>query len=83
MFKTLAQVLNRLYWYVSTCHVLTQYMPKLTRKQLAEAENVSVETVINWEEQGIIPFLKIGHVVRFDAAKVAKALEKFERTAAK
>jgi excisionase family DNA binding protein len=58
-------------------------MPKLTRKQLAEAENVSIETVINWEEQGIIPFLKIGHVIRFDLAKVEKALEKFERVPAK
>jgi excisionase family DNA binding protein len=57
-------------------------MAKLTRKQLAEAENVSIETVINWEERGIIPFIKIGHVIRFDLAKVEKALEKFERTAA-
>jgi excisionase family DNA binding protein len=54
-------------------------MPKLTRKQLAEAENVSVETVINWEERGVIPSLKIGHVIRFDLAKVEKALARFER----
>jgi excisionase family DNA binding protein len=58
-------------------------MAKLTRKQLAEAVNVSVETIINWEERGIIPFLEIGHVVRFDLIKVEKALSKFERLAAK
>lgn len=58
-------------------------MAKLTRKQLAEALNVSVETIINWQEKRVIPFLQVGYVVRFDLAKVEKALQKFERVPAK
>jgi excisionase family DNA binding protein len=58
-------------------------MPKLTRKQLAASQSVSVETIRRWEEANIIPFLKIGHVIRFDLAKVEKALQLFERIAGK
>lgn len=54
-------------------------MPKITRKQLAELQGVSVETVRNWEREKIIPFIKVGNVIRFDLEKVEKALEKFER----
>lgn len=56
---------------------------RLTRKQLAAIQGVSVETIRNWEAKNLIPRLKIGHVIRFDLAKVEKALSKFERTAAK
>jgi excisionase family DNA binding protein len=56
---------------------------KLNRKQLAEALNVSVETIRNWEGKNLIPRLQVGHVIRFDLAKVEKALERFERVAAK
>jgi excisionase family DNA binding protein len=58
-------------------------MAKLTRKQLAETLNVSIETIINWQERGVIPYLQVGYVVRFDLAKVEKALAKFERVPAK
>jgi excisionase family DNA binding protein len=54
---------------------------KLSRKQLAKILGVSVDTIRNWEEQKIIPYLQVGHVIRFDLAKVEKALEKFERKA--
>jgi excisionase family DNA binding protein len=54
---------------------------KLNRKQLAEIQNVSVETVRNWEERGIIPYTQVGHVIRFDLQKVERALERFERKA--
>jgi excisionase family DNA binding protein len=56
---------------------------KLNRKQLAEALNVSVETIRNWEGKNLIPRLQVGHVIRFDLAKVEQALSKFERVAAK
>jgi excisionase family DNA binding protein len=58
-------------------------MAKLNRKQLAEALNVSVETIRRWETARIIPRLQIGHVIRFDLVKVEKALEQFERVAGK
>ena len=55
---------------------------KITRKQLAATQGVSVETIRNWERKKLIPKLKIGNVIRFDLEKVEKALAKFERTAA-
>jgi excisionase family DNA binding protein len=55
---------------------------KLSRKQLAKILGVSVDTIRNWEERKIIPYLQIGHVIRFDLGKVERALEKFERKVA-
>jgi excisionase family DNA binding protein len=52
---------------------------RLNRKQLANILGVSVKTIRNWEEQKLIPYLQIGHVIRFDLDKVEKALDKFER----
>jgi hypothetical protein len=52
---------------------------KLDIKQLAEHENVSPDTIRLWMRQGIIPYTQVKHVIRFDLAKVQKALEKFER----
>jgi excisionase family DNA binding protein len=57
-------------------------MAKLTRKQLAEALNVCVDTIRNWEEAKVIPYIQVKNVIRFDLAKVEKALEAFERKAA-
>jgi hypothetical protein len=50
---------------------------------LAATLGVSVETIRNWESKNLIPRLQVGHVIRFDLAKVEKALQKFERLAAK
>jgi excisionase family DNA binding protein len=54
---------------------------RFDRKQLADFLGVSVDTIRKWEAQKIIPRLKIGHVIRFDPAKVEAALEKLERKA--
>ena len=56
---------------------------KLSRKQLAEILSVSVDTIRHWEKARVIPYLRIKHVIRFDLAKVERALEQFEREAAK
>ena len=48
----------------------------LNREQIARAIPVSPRTVDDWRERGIIPFLKIRGIVRFDLAKVRAALEK-------
>jgi phage terminase Nu1 subunit (DNA packaging protein) len=49
------------------------------RKQMAYAANVCVRTIDEWRDQGIIPFLKIGGVVRFDIDQVMAALrERYE-----
>jgi predicted site-specific integrase-resolvase len=48
------------------------------KSRIAKHYQVSVRTVDNWMRTGVIPFVKIGGVVRFDPAKVAAALAKFE-----
>ena len=40
--------------------------------------SVSTRTVSNWKSAGIIPFLRIGKVVRFSIDEVEAALEKYK-----
>jgi excisionase family DNA binding protein len=54
----------------------------LKQKELAELLSVSERTIRYWQERRIIPFIKIGSVIRYDAEKVRAALEQFERKAA-
>jgi excisionase family DNA binding protein len=51
------------------------------RRELAAHLKVSIDTVRKWERMGLIPRIKIGHVIRFNLAKVEAALEKLERKA--
>jgi excisionase family DNA binding protein len=53
----------------------------LRPKELAERLSVSPRQLRQWQHDKVIPFLKIGGVVLFDPAKVATALERFERNA--
>jgi phage terminase Nu1 subunit (DNA packaging protein) len=50
----------------------------LNKFQLAQAIPASIRTIDYWRQQGIIPFVKIRGVVRFDLAKVLAALSRFE-----
>lgn len=48
----------------------------LTPQELAERYRVAKSTVLQWFHQGKIPAeVNVGKVIRFDAEKVAKALE--------
>jgi excisionase family DNA binding protein len=46
----------------------------IDRRQMAEAAGVSKRTIDTWREMGIIPFLKIGGVIRFDRDQVIASL---------
>ena len=51
--------------------------PFVSIEDVAKHLAVSVSTVRNWVRQGDIPkdtYLKVGHVYRFDLAKVVEAL---------
>ena len=51
----------------------------INRSQMAAAAGVSLRTIDQWRENGIIPFLKIGGVIRFDLDQVMAALrERYE-----
>ena len=45
---------------------------------LAKHYRVSTRSIDNWMSHRLIPFTKIGGVVRFDIAKVGTALARFE-----
>jgi len=46
----------------------------LTTQQLAKELSVSERTIYNWRSMGVIPFIKLGNVVRFDYRRVVAAL---------
>jgi excisionase family DNA binding protein len=54
---------------------------KVGKSSIARLNSVSTRTVENWMKKGLIPYTKIGGVVRFDLAKVDAALARFEVTA--
>jgi excisionase family DNA binding protein len=51
---------------------------KVSKKVIARINGVSVRTIDNWMEKGIVPFTKIGGLVRFNPAQVDAALRQFE-----
>ena len=44
------------------------------KQQLAEELGVSVRTITNWQRRRVLPFTKIGRVVRFDVDRCHEAL---------
>ena len=46
----------------------------LTSKQLAKRLGVSERTIFNWRKMGLIPYIKLRSLVRFDYARVVAAL---------
>ena len=51
----------------------------IDRPQMAKAASVSCRTVDEWRANGIIPYFKIGKIVRFDLNSVMAVLrERYE-----
>lgn len=51
-------------------------------REIAKHFSVSTQTVRNWMKRGLVPYFRMGSVVRFDVEEVNRALEQY-RTAAK
>jgi excisionase family DNA binding protein len=49
-----------------------------TREQIAEHFSVSVRTVANLQRRRVLPFCKVGRLVRFNLDDCEKALLKFQ-----
>jgi hypothetical protein len=47
--------------------------------EMAGQLKVTRRTLRNWRYLGIVPYLKVGHVIRFSPQKVFKALAQYER----
>lgn len=50
---------------------------KLNKYEIAELYKVSPRTIGNWMQRKVIPYMRIGNVVRFDSDEVARALGKY------
>jgi hypothetical protein len=50
----------------------------VTREKIAQHFALSVRTVANLQRRRVLPFIKIGRVVRFNIQKCEQALIKFE-----
>jgi predicted site-specific integrase-resolvase len=50
---------------------------RLTTRQVAELYQVTIRTVANWRNSGVIPFVRINaRCIRYDLAAVVSALER-------
>jgi excisionase family DNA binding protein len=52
---------------------MNETKPK-TKQEIAEHFGVKTRTVDNWMRAGLLPYWKIGHLVRFDLATVQASL---------
>jgi len=52
----------------------------VTKEQLAKKLQVSLRTVTNWQKRQIIPYIKIGKVVRFYVSDVISAISTFSES---
>jgi hypothetical protein len=51
----------------------------IDRPQMAKAASISCRTLDEWRANGLIPYFKIGRIVRFDLESVMSALrERYE-----
>ena len=50
----------------------------LTTRELSRALQTSPGTIATWRLRKIIPYIKIGYIIRYDLERVLAALEKRE-----
>ena len=79
MLATLRKLAKRLEVAVRNAERENSRLALDTRTTLAKRLDVSLRTVDDWREREIIPYLKIGGVVRFEFTQVMAALrERYE-----
>ena len=60
----------------ATLPVPTPTKHLLTNEELAAKYQICLRTVDNWKRRRVIPYLRLGRIVRFNEDEVSKALEK-------
>lgn len=55
----------------------------VTKRALARHFECSIRTIDNWMAEGIIPYLKVGRLVRFRIDAVEASLDKFNQSETK
>lgn len=66
-----------------TSAILTLEVAYFDRHQLAAYLGVSARTVDEWRAKGVVPYTKVGRVIRFPRKGVDAAMTKFTRNVAK
>jgi hypothetical protein len=56
-------------------------MALLTEEAIAQKIGVTPRCIRDWRNRRVIPFLKIGKIVRFHEGDVAQALQQYKREA--
>src|SRR5688500_3798200 len=46
--------------------------PTITKEEVAKHFRVTVRTIENWQRRGVVPYVKIGKVVRFKVSDIEK-----------
>ena len=49
--------------------------PLVTPKEMANLVKVSEQTLAVWRKQKLIPFVRVGNVIRYNRRRVLKALD--------
>ena len=60
--------------------ILSSPQRLLTTQEMSALITVSPETLTVWRKKGIVPCVKIKHVIRFNPDRVLAALAKLEAT---
>ncbi|MGB3342171.1 MAG: helix-turn-helix domain-containing protein [bacterium] len=55
-------------------------MKLMTIEQLSELISVKKKTIYDWTHKGLIPYIKLGRLLRFDAGKIEKWIKNNEYT---
>jgi excisionase family DNA binding protein len=48
--------------------------PLMSEREVALYLKVSVRTIVNWKQRGIIPYFKIGRTIRYSREQIDRAL---------
>jgi excisionase family DNA binding protein len=61
---------------VSASLPVSPFQSWVDKNGLAKHFDVSPRTISNWQAAGLIPFVRVGHVVRFNVSQVEEALSR-------
>jgi excisionase family DNA binding protein len=48
--------------------------PLMSEREVAGYLKVSVRTIVNWKQRGIIPYFRIGRTIRYSREQIDRAL---------
>lgn len=68
--NTVAAIINERMQQATSEQARHPAEPFITKQQLAQHFNVSARTIENWRRRGVLPYVKVGKVLRFKLSEV-------------